>query len=191
MEVPPLLPTCDPVSGLVGYEVQAVEGAPYGFKLGSHWNQAAVDVGGEDAVLLYSRDPLAPYGPGDMLRVSCNRLWVFGPVCGTPSANTATFTFACNTGIPAGLEIKPCREEITVFDALRLLKRSDADRFWLHFGQGDTTRDWRIGCVDGALCFYCASGKPSTPDKPGKLMAKLDAHGHLWLHGIVKEKTLP
>ncbi len=181
-------------------------GYPVGLTLGTFkddvptylWNVSSLDFENQDCVLLYSCTKDQPFGiTGDMLRISRNRRWFFGPSVGSPNENSSSFTFCCNPDTPSVIEFRPWYHA-KPYD-VKITKWSELHSAWIMFArEGDPNHCFRVGFIgDGsranprALAFYAGNGKPSSPEEPGELLAKLTEKGDLILSGHFRTGALP
>lgn len=193
MSVPPLVPIEDNVSGLVGWQATYVPGKFSGFSYGANW-QCGVDFAGKDGVLLYHCVPVPPYGTADLFRVSENRQFLLSPYAMTPEKLNAFLTLAGLEDVINILSFKFWKERLANMVVINIQKQGDDERWWIRFGQGDGKHDFFLGYVNHGLELWYADGHTIATDadlrEPGKRLFRFDAHGHLWLRGIVKENTL-
>lgn len=154
--------------------------------------ETGLDFENEDYVLAYSLTPSGPYPTADLFRIMRDRRMAVGPEVPKLSALDKGFF---NLFIPptseglSGVRIREYLGNAYVGDALTFERYADTDRHWVHWKQGTTTRDWRIGMVQEGgkynLKAYHADGSPSTPSAPGVAKLTLTQDGGLTVTGPV------
>lgn len=144
------------------------------------WEQG-MDFLNHDFVVAYTHDTRAPFGTGDMFRFSPNRKWILGPAQGSPTNNVATGTMEFIPSDTTGLHLKNWNNNPGAKDALRLERPNNDGDQWIHFTQGNGSRDFRIGMYETngvyKLGIFQRQGTSGSPTNPGVMVFNIEANG--------------